>query len=93
MHLFSYKLMHDNIIPEDKFTCKESKDFPVYWFERYPAEQGGDGIITYDGLEVMADSELNGLGIRLYHHHRNNPSKERRRKAIKAFFDILYGED
>lgn len=82
--------MHDNIIPEDKFVCKESKDFPVYWFEKYPADQGGDGIITYDGLEVIADEELNELQIKLCQHQRSNPSKERRRKALKAFFNILY---
>lgn len=90
---YRYTNFHNNIIAEYRFT-KEAKGFPLFWFGKFSAEQGGESTIktSYgEGVQVSvrADDSFEEVKIKIDATSSTSEQRTKIQKALQEFLDGL----
>lgn len=63
---YKYTNVVDNIVEVEKFSDKESDHFPLEWFEKHPADEGGDSMLqTTDQVLEIETRDFEDTSIRI----------------------------
>lgn len=63
---YKYINVVDNTVEVEKFSDEESDHFPLGWFEKHPADEGGDSMLqTMDQVLELETRDFEDLSIRI----------------------------
>lgn len=63
---YKYTNVIDNCCEVEKFSDKEAEHFPLGWFEKHPADEGGDSMLqTTDQVLEIETRDFEDTSIRI----------------------------
>jgi len=63
---YKYTNVIDNTVEVEKFSDKEADHFPLEWFEKHPADEGGDSMLqTTDQVLEIETRDFEDISIRI----------------------------